>query len=274
MGETTSTWVGLADALHDIVSAQVWDQCLVAWDACKAAGGYASLEKASKQAQLRYWARTQGSTSLVPNVQKLLISPELQDMKTAFSLLQREIVSFLCSGEGRVRFYKPLQGDYSEPPSGFWRQSTLCHYPPRTEPPFFEDVFRACWIQLGSSVRVPVDFIQILQAVEAVTPEPAVSSMKKPGGPGRPEKAETTFARSAARAWLEEEGELFEKRGEQADCERYVLGQLEAKKLTLSEAKVRSVVKEESAKLAAKKDIEKLKAEKEKARKSASNWNG
>ena len=90
----------------------------------------------------------------------------------------------------------------------------------------------------------------------------AISDNKPIGGPGRPEKAETTNARNFARAWLEEEGEDLSERGKQANCERYVLGQLEAKNWTLSSAKVRTVVKEESAK---------LKAEKEKARKSADN---
>ncbi|MFT9365916.1 MAG: hypothetical protein ABF572_10255 [Gluconobacter sp.] len=100
---------------------------------------------------------------------------------------------------------------------------------------------------------------------ETAASEPAVFNVKKPGGPGRPEKAETTFARILVRAWLEEEGEDLSERGKQSNCLTDVMSDLIAKYGNCeipSESTVKKLIKEES---------EKLKAEKEKARKSANN---
>ncbi|KXV02896.1 hypothetical protein AD929_01425 [Gluconobacter potus] len=127
---------------------------------------------------------------------------------------------------------------------------------------------------VGGGDRIPVEFIQIFRASKAIVPEPIASGVKKPGGPGRPETAATTFARTRLRAWFEYEGDGFPHRGDQKKCEDYILDELAKNGLELSLTRVRTVVKEESAKLAAKKASEKLKAEKEKDRKSADNSKG
>lgn len=261
MEETTGKWVGLTDALPEIVSEQVWDQCRAAWEACQAKGGYAALAREFTDAENRYFARTRGSTWPDRNMPQPVRPPELEGMKAAVSLLQGKIVTFLCSGVERVRFYRMRQGDYQTPPNEYWRLCSFQRLNPRTEPASFEDFFRQYWVRLGTSDRIPVEFIQIFRASKAIVLEPIASGVKKPGGPGRPEKAATKFARSVARAWLEE-GEDLSEYGKQSKCERHVLDQLAKNGLELSPTKVRTVVKEES---------EKLEVEKEKARKSANN---
>ncbi|WP_194259477.1 hypothetical protein [Gluconobacter vitians] len=265
MEETTGKWIGLIDALPEIVSAQVWDQCRVAWEACQSKGGYAALARAFAKSYFAYNARVHGSTSPARNMRPPVRPPELNGMDAAVSLLQGEIVTFLCSGVERVRFYRRRQGDYQTPPNESWRRCALQYSDPRTESSSFEDFFRSYWVQCGTPDWIPVECIQIFRAEETAAFEPAVSSVKKPGGPGRPEKAETKFARSVARGWLEEEGERLSEYGKQSKCEQHVLDQLAKNGLELSLTKVRTVVKEESAK---------LEAEKEDARKSANNWNG
>ncbi|WP_208611713.1 hypothetical protein [Gluconobacter albidus] len=179
MEETTGKWVGLADTLRDIVSAQVWDQCRSAWEGCQAKSGYAALAREFKRAKLAYWARTSGSTSPVRNLLKPSVPPELQTMRAALEQLSGELTLCLCSSVERVRFYKRNTGDYVEPPCGFWQGYALWRDPFGADPTSFEDVFRTCWMQRGKSDRIPVEFIQIFRAVETVAPEPAVRQGKR-----------------------------------------------------------------------------------------------
>ncbi|WP_175282604.1 hypothetical protein [Gluconobacter morbifer] len=270
MEETTGKWVGLADALREIVSAQVWDQCRVAWEACAKDGRYNEISEAVRKSRIRF------SVSKLPSSSPALYRPvpqipvEIQALETALNTMRDEFRSFACASGERCRIFED-KGSY-QPPGGVWKDCSFVR-PPKSSSSFFEDFIGSLTIRiwLPKSKFIRLAYIQIFRAEETAASEPAVSSVKKSGGPGRPEKAETTFARSVARAWLEEEGELFKERGKQAECERYVLDQLAKKDLKLSPAKVRTVVKEESAKLAAKKASEKLEAEKEKARKSANN---
>jgi len=265
MEEATGKWVGLTDALREIASAQLWDQCRVAWEACQSKGGYAALARAFEKAYFAYNARVHGSTSPARNMRPPVRPPELNGMDAAVSLLQGEIVTFLCSGVERVRFYRMRQGDYQTPPNESWRRCAFQHSDSRRESSSFEDFFRSYWVQCGTPDWIPVECIQIFRAEETAASEPAVSSVKKPGGPGRPEKAETTFARILVRAWLEEEGEDLSERGKQSDCLKHVMSALIAKYENdeiPSESTVKKLIKEES---------EKLKAEKEKARESARN---
>lgn len=179
MEETTGKWVGLADTLRDIVSAQVWDQCRSAWEGCQAKGGYAALAREFKRAKFAYLGRVNSFPSPIRNVQKPVREAELQEMEAAFALLRGDIESFLCSGAERVRFYSVRKEDYSEPPCGFWRGYALWREPFGADPTSLEDVFRTCWMQRGKSDRIPVEFIQIFRAVEAVAPEPAVRQGKR-----------------------------------------------------------------------------------------------
>ena len=179
MEETTGKWVGLTDALRDIVSAEVWDQCRAAWEACQAKGGYSALAREFKRAKLAHWARANGSTSPVRNLLKSSVSPELQTMRAALEQLSGELTLCLCSSVERVRFYKRNTGDYVEPPCGFWRGYALWRDPFGVDPTSLEDVFRTCWMQRGESDRIPMEFIQIFRAVEAVVPEPAVRQGKR-----------------------------------------------------------------------------------------------
>lgn len=273
MEETTGKWVGLADALREIVSAQVWDQCRVAWEACAKDGRYNEISEADRK------SRRRSISSKLPSSSPALYRPvpqipvEIQALETALNTMRDEFRSFACASGEKCRIFEGT-GSY-QPPGGVWKDCSFVR-PLKSSSSFFEDFIGSLTIRiwLPKSKFIRLAYIQIFRAEETAASESAVSSVKKPGGPGRPETAATTFARTRLRAWFEYEGDGFPHRGDQKKCEDYILDELAKNGLELSLTRVRTVVKEESAKLAAKKAREKLKAEKEKARKSADNSKG
>ncbi|GEM16528.1 hypothetical protein [Gluconobacter oxydans] len=264
MEETTGKWVGLADALREIVSAQVWDQCRVAWEACAKDGRYNEISEAVRKSRIRF------SISKLPSSSPALYRPvpqipvEIQALETALNTMRDEFRSFACASGEKCRIFEGT-GSY-QPPGGVWKDCSFVR-PLKSSSSSFEDFIGSLTIRiwLPKSKFIRLAYIQIFRAEETAASEPAVSSVKKSGGPGRPEKAETTFARILVRAWLEEEGEDLSERGKQSDCLTHVISDLIAKygnNEIPSESTVKKLIKEES---------EKLKAEKEKARKSARN---
>jgi len=266
MEETTGKWVGLTDALPEIVSEQVWDQCRAAWEACVADGRYNELSRAALKSRI-----SSGVSKLPPSSLSLYrplakIPALIQALETALNTMRDEFRSFALASGDECRIFEGT--GYYQPPSGVWKDCRFVS-PLKSSSSSFEDFLGSLTIQiwLPKSKLIRLAYIQIFRAEETAASEPAVSSVKKSGGPGRPEKAETTFARILVRAWLEEEGEDLSERGKQSNCLTDVMSDLIAKygngnSEIPSESTVKKLIKEQS---------EKLKAEKENARKSANN---